>query len=134
MNEKKDASTTRLRNNVRIPDEEEAVHSSNVTRTLFSLGKSNSPSVSSGRSANFTKAQKGFRLFLNRFLRKDKPKVGVVASLRAILLSSWVNVFFVVLPIAWAAHFSNVNNKEDIFSYPVTFTRMSSRTLVFALF
>ncbi|KAJ7095078.1 hypothetical protein B0H15DRAFT_827936 [Mycena belliarum] len=41
----------------------------------------------------------------NRFLRRGKRKIGVVESFRALLFSSWLNLFIVFIPIAWVAHF-----------------------------
>ncbi|KAF7331647.1 Sodium calcium exchanger [Mycena kentingensis (nom. inval.)] len=60
----------------------------------------------------------------NRFLRKGKKKVGLLPSLKAVVYSSWLNVLVVFIPIAFIAHFSNTNNREDpekIFPFPVTF-------------
>jgi Ca2+:H+ antiporter len=61
---------------------------------------------------------------IDRFLRRGKRKVGLVASLKAVLFSSWLNLLVVFIPIAWVAHFSNVNNVEDpqrVFPYAATF-------------
>jgi Ca2+:H+ antiporter len=60
----------------------------------------------------------------DRFLRKGKSKVGFVESLKAIMYSSWLNLLLLFIPIAWVAHFSNANNKEDpekTFKYSGTF-------------
>ncbi|KAF6762811.1 hypothetical protein DFP72DRAFT_877002 [Ephemerocybe angulata] len=43
--------------------------------------------------------------FWDRFTRKGKKNIGVWASLKAIVLSSWLNLFLVFVPIAWASHF-----------------------------
>ncbi|KAJ7499240.1 hypothetical protein FB451DRAFT_1548907 [Mycena latifolia] len=41
----------------------------------------------------------------DRFLRRGKRKIGVVESLKALVLSSLLNVLLIFIPIAWAAHF-----------------------------
>ncbi|KAJ7593441.1 hypothetical protein C8J56DRAFT_498096 [Mycena floridula] len=42
-----------------------------------------------------------------RFTRKGRRNVGVLASLKAILFSSFLNTFLVFIPLAWAAHFKH---------------------------
>ncbi|KAJ3743377.1 hypothetical protein DFH05DRAFT_1447445 [Lentinula detonsa] len=115
MGEKEITLTTRHRN-VRITDEEQAEHSS-----ASATGHLDTP-ISPGRMSGFMDAGKsGFERFMTRFLRKGKHKVGIIDSLKAVALSSWVNVFVVILPIAWAAHFSNTNNGQNVFTFPTTF-------------
>ncbi|KAF5393659.1 hypothetical protein D9757_000294 [Collybiopsis confluens] len=118
MNEKtfQDAAATRHRNVRGSADAEQGVQFPDVSGT-------GSPTLSEGRPRSTTSRKLGgFELFLERFLRKGKAKVGVVKSLKAILLSSWVNIFFLALPIAWGAHFSNIHRGEDVFSFPTTFS------------
>ncbi|KAF9534980.1 hypothetical protein CPB83DRAFT_755170 [Crepidotus variabilis] len=42
--------------------------------------------------------------FWDNFNRKGKRKIGVLESLKAIALSSWLNILIVILPVAWVAH------------------------------
>ncbi|KAK0201669.1 hypothetical protein DFS33DRAFT_1263842 [Desarmillaria ectypa] len=66
--------------------------------------------------------------FKDRFLRKGKRKIGVVESLRAIALSSWLNLFIIFIPLAWVAHFGNTHDEHEsgdaqrVWPYGVTFT------------
>ncbi|KAJ7667688.1 hypothetical protein DFH06DRAFT_1039626 [Mycena polygramma] len=59
----------------------------------------------------------------DRFLRRGKSKVGVVESLKAILFSSWLNLFLLFIPIAWVAHFGNKNDEppQKTWNYSGTF-------------
>ncbi|KAJ7591409.1 hypothetical protein C8J56DRAFT_1136827 [Mycena floridula] len=57
----------------------------------------------------------------DRFLRRGKTKVGTIESLKNIALSSWLNLFLIVLPVAWAAHFGNASGGNHIWPYPLTF-------------
>ncbi|KAJ2915034.1 hypothetical protein MD484_g5402, partial [Candolleomyces efflorescens] len=50
-------------------------------------------------------AEESVSKFWDRFSRRGKENVGVLESLRAIALSSWLNVFLVFVPIAWVSHF-----------------------------
>jgi Ca2+:H+ antiporter len=43
------------------------------------------------------------------FFRKGKRKIGVVESLRAIATSSWLNILVILIPFAWASHFTGKN-------------------------
>ncbi|KAF9569408.1 hypothetical protein CPC08DRAFT_701898 [Agrocybe pediades] len=43
--------------------------------------------------------------FWDQFTRKGKPKVGVLQSLKALFWSSWLNIFLLVIPVAWVSHF-----------------------------
>jgi len=43
------------------------------------------------------------------FVRKGKRKIGLVESLHAIVTSSWLNVLVILIPFAWASHFSEKN-------------------------
>ncbi|THV05420.1 hypothetical protein K435DRAFT_773846 [Dendrothele bispora CBS 962.96] len=68
--------------------------------------------------------QAGLVRFKDRFLRRGKPKVGTIESIKNIVFSSWLNFFIVFIPISWVAHFSNANNPDDpekTFPFPVTF-------------
>ncbi|KAJ6627512.1 hypothetical protein B0H10DRAFT_1994949 [Mycena sp. CBHHK59/15] len=56
----------------------------------------------------------------DRFLRKGRT-IGVLDSLKAIAFSSWLNVLLVFIPIAWVAHFGNVNDGTKVWPYQVTF-------------
>ncbi|KAF5390759.1 hypothetical protein D9757_004441 [Collybiopsis confluens] len=51
-------------------------------------------------------AKDGSDWIRDRFLRRGKRRIGVLESLKAIVLSSWLNVFFVFIPISWAFHFT----------------------------
>ncbi|KAF8826458.1 hypothetical protein HHX47_DHR5000435 [Lentinula edodes] len=94
---KKETTKTRHRN-VRIVDEEAGRISAGNTQDRGL----NPPQISPGRMR--------------------RPKVGLIDSLKAVALSSWVNIFILILPIAWAAHFSNVNNGQNVFTFPSTFS------------
>jgi Ca2+:H+ antiporter len=43
------------------------------------------------------------------FVRKGKRRIGVVESLYTIATCSWLNILLILLPFAWASHFSNKN-------------------------
>ncbi|KAF9076521.1 hypothetical protein BDP27DRAFT_801689 [Rhodocollybia butyracea] len=122
MQEKR-ASGTRQRSILRIPDEEQAMEPGGL-HSRDHLNETTSPGGYSVRSAHglMMAGKTGLDRFMTRFLRKGKPKVGFLDSLKAILFSSWVNVFLLVLPVAWGAHFSNISDGQKIFSFPVTFT------------
>ncbi|KAF9268226.1 hypothetical protein L218DRAFT_602819 [Marasmius fiardii PR-910] len=64
-------------------------------------------------------------LLRDRFFRRGRKKVGVVASLKAIALHSWLNVFIIFIPISWVAHFYNASRHHagvsPDFPYPLTF-------------
>jgi Ca2+:H+ antiporter len=51
------------------------------------------------------------RKFWGVFMRKDKPKIGVVQSLRSFFFSTWLNIFLVCIPIAWVSHFKHWDSK-----------------------
>ncbi|KAF8631279.1 hypothetical protein AX15_002605 [Amanita polypyramis BW_CC] len=46
----------------------------------------------------------------SRFTRKGKKKVGILQSIKAIVLSSWLNLFLIFVPLGWAAHFKIMSN------------------------
>jgi Ca2+:H+ antiporter len=48
----------------------------------------------------------GVYRFWDRFRGKGRKRIGVVQSIKNIILCSWLNVFFLFLPLAWAAHFT----------------------------
>ncbi|KIY62198.1 hypothetical protein CYLTODRAFT_427084 [Cylindrobasidium torrendii FP15055 ss-10] len=49
---------------------------------------------------------------VDRWTRDGKPNVGVLQSLKAIALSSTLNIFLVFLPLSWVAHFLVKANEE----------------------
>ncbi|ESK93746.1 sodium calcium [Moniliophthora roreri MCA 2997] len=57
--------------------------------------------------------------FAHRFLRKGKKKIGIWDSVKTVVLSSWVNLLVVFIPISWVAHFSHDTNH---FPYLIIFT------------
>ncbi|KIY71568.1 hypothetical protein CYLTODRAFT_345788 [Cylindrobasidium torrendii FP15055 ss-10] len=65
--------------------------------------------------------------FRNRFMRKGKSKAGTLASIKAVVFSSWLNLFLVIMPLAWYSHFENAaaNHheppEEPGWPYPLTF-------------
>ncbi|KAJ3897498.1 hypothetical protein F5879DRAFT_17235 [Lentinula edodes] len=63
--------------------------------------------------------------FKSRFVREGKRQIGVLESLKAIATSSWLNLFYIFIPISWAFHFTNHQNAEEpeeIWPFTVTFT------------
>ncbi|RDB20539.1 Vacuolar calcium ion transporter [Hypsizygus marmoreus] len=50
-------------------------------------------------------SREGLERFWTRFTRKGKKNIGVVQSFRAIVFSSWLNLFVIFIPLAWVAHF-----------------------------
>lgn len=50
--------------------------------------------------------------FWDRFKGKGRKNVGILTSLKNIVLSSWLNLLLVIIPIAWASHFVAVNDHE----------------------
>ncbi|KAF8521153.1 hypothetical protein JB92DRAFT_3111300 [Gautieria morchelliformis] len=54
------------------------------------------------------------KVFWTRFRGKSRTEIpGVLKSLKAIVLCSWLNVFLIFIPIAWAAHFEINHWKND---------------------
>ncbi|KDR83456.1 hypothetical protein GALMADRAFT_235613 [Galerina marginata CBS 339.88] len=49
--------------------------------------------------------------FWDQFTRKGKRKIGVMESLKAILYSSWLNFFLVLIPLAWISNFLGWNDE-----------------------
>ncbi|KAH9913962.1 uncharacterized protein BXZ73DRAFT_106748 [Epithele typhae] len=49
--------------------------------------------------------------FWDRFRGKGRRKVGWAESLKNILLSSWLNVLLIVIPIAWVSHWMFLSHK-----------------------
>ncbi|KAF8232845.1 hypothetical protein L208DRAFT_1269941 [Tricholoma matsutake] len=49
---------------------------------------------------------RGLKHSWRRFTRVGKKKIGVMASLRAIAFSSWLNLFLIFTPFAWISHFA----------------------------
>jgi len=46
------------------------------------------------------------------FVRKGKRKIGFVESMHAIVTSSWLNILVILIPFAWASHFSEKNEDQ----------------------
>ncbi|KAJ4473014.1 hypothetical protein J3R30DRAFT_3513928 [Lentinula aciculospora] len=68
--------------------------------------------------------QAGSDWFKSRFMRTGKRQIGVLESLRAIAISSWLNVLYIFIPISWAFHFTNHQDAEDpeeIWPFTITF-------------
>ncbi|KAJ3782655.1 hypothetical protein GGU10DRAFT_275156 [Lentinula aff. detonsa] len=59
--------------------------------------------------------------FKHRFMRKGKVQITVLESLKAIATSSWLNIFYIFIPISWAFHFTNHQNAEELWPFTVTF-------------
>jgi len=72
--------------------------------------------LKSGRISELEEIEAGLTRFWDRFTRKGKKKVGIVASLRAIAFSSWLNLFVIFIPLAWIAHFY-----KNVFGATLTF-------------
>ncbi|KAF7433375.1 hypothetical protein PC9H_005325 [Pleurotus ostreatus] len=58
-------------------------------------------------------AAEGLHDFWDRFTRKGRKDIGVMHSLRMIMLSHWLNAFFVFIPLAWVAHFVHWPNRAQ---------------------
>ncbi|KAL0580930.1 hypothetical protein V5O48_001124 [Marasmius crinis-equi] len=108
----------------RLPDEERA----QTTVPSHQVNGNGVPTYEQPYKHHLYPTRGGFVRFKDRFLRKGKKKVGVLDSLKAIALSSWLNVFLIFIPLSWVAHFNNESNKhhgvdpdETHFPYPVTF-------------
>ncbi|KAF8873867.1 hypothetical protein CPB84DRAFT_1690528 [Gymnopilus junonius] len=50
--------------------------------------------------------------FWDQFTRKGKKKISVMDSLKAIVFSSWLNIFLVFIPIAWVSNFMQWDDKK----------------------
>ncbi|KAG6919280.1 hypothetical protein DXG01_007412 [Tephrocybe rancida] len=70
--------------------------------------------LTTGPLRQLEELEAGLTRFWNRFTRKGKKNIPVVASLRAIAFSSWLNLFFVFIPLAWAAHFAKKTDPETV--------------------
>ncbi|KAJ8086197.1 hypothetical protein PM082_005020 [Marasmius tenuissimus] len=75
----------------------------------------------------------GKRASVERFLRKGRKNVGVLASLRAIALSSWLNVFIIFIPLSWFAHFYNKKHHKESEDETIKFDLPYAVTFVFSL-
>ena len=49
--------------------------------------------------------REAIHIFWSRFRGKGRKKAGLLLSLKNIVFCSWLNVFFLLLPLAWIAHF-----------------------------
>ncbi|KAJ3715570.1 hypothetical protein DFJ43DRAFT_1007234 [Lentinula guzmanii] len=95
---------------------EEGHHSAIIT------SPSSLPSTRPGLSPLTGKG--GSDWFKDRFMRKGKVQISVLKSLKAIATSSWLNIFYIFIPISWAFHFTNHQNAEEpeeIWPFTVTF-------------
>ncbi|KAG6877847.1 hypothetical protein C0993_003220 [Termitomyces sp. T159_Od127] len=71
----------------------------------------------------FEELEAGLTRFISRFTRKGKRNVPVMATLRAIAFSSWLNLFVIFIPLAWVGHFvKKKDSTEGVFSDSLTFT------------
>jgi len=43
------------------------------------------------------------------FIRKGRKNIGFLESMHAIVVSSWLNILVILIPFAWASHFSDRN-------------------------
>ncbi|KAG6903304.1 hypothetical protein C0995_013057 [Termitomyces sp. Mi166 len=91
-------------------------------------GNRETPPLNTGSTAirQLEELEAGLTRFWNRFRRKGKKNVPVVASLRAIAFSSWLNLFVIFIPLAWIGHFVRKKNElgeeVEVFPHTVTFT------------
>ncbi|KAJ7283479.1 hypothetical protein C8J57DRAFT_1292671 [Mycena rebaudengoi] len=110
----------------RIQDEEQGVK----TETTATSPERPAPTPSGQDSGRLGDTGRIYRM-KDRFLRTGKPRVGTLASIKAVCFSSWLNILLVFIPIAWAAHFSNAAQAHEIeedpehrsptWPYPLTF-------------
>ncbi|VDB90211.1 unnamed protein product [Peniophora sp. CBMAI 1063] len=56
-----------------------------------------------------------------RVLGKDRRPIGLLESLKAIVLSSWLNTFLIFLPFAWAAHLHKEWEENDALVFSLCF-------------
>ncbi|KIY68513.1 hypothetical protein CYLTODRAFT_351232 [Cylindrobasidium torrendii FP15055 ss-10] len=49
----------------------------------------------------------------DRWVRRGKPTVGVLASLKAIMTASALNWFLIFVPLSWTAHFIQIKREEQ---------------------
>ncbi|TFL05497.1 hypothetical protein BDV98DRAFT_500213 [Pterulicium gracile] len=62
------------------------------------------PSVQQGINLHLPDRE-AIHIFWSRFRGKGRKKAGLLLSLKNIVLCSWLNIFFVFLPLGWIAHF-----------------------------
>ncbi|EGO01598.1 hypothetical protein SERLA73DRAFT_176981 [Serpula lacrymans var. lacrymans S7.3] len=55
--------------------------------------------------SSFLEQENAILHFRDRFRGKGREKVGILESIKAIALSSWLNILLVNIPIAWVSHF-----------------------------
>ncbi|KAF8204855.1 hypothetical protein BJ912DRAFT_1073151 [Pholiota molesta] len=106
-----DDNTTARQRTVRLPDDIEKVSSHGGVHELpMSMKSPGTESQKRRRDMIVEQLEEGREeliRFWDQFMRKGKPKVGVVASLHAFFFSSWLNVFVICIPIAWVSHFKH---------------------------
>ncbi|EMD35929.1 hypothetical protein CERSUDRAFT_115832 [Gelatoporia subvermispora B] len=62
---------------------------------------------SSGRLFYAVNTQR-WRVFWDRLRGKNRPSISVLKSIEGIIISSWLNIFFLCVPFAWVSHFHAV--------------------------
>ncbi|KIK54181.1 hypothetical protein GYMLUDRAFT_48978 [Collybiopsis luxurians FD-317 M1] len=85
-----------------------------------------SPTSAQPRPSLSMGAKGGSDWITDRFLRRGKRQIGVLESLKAIATSSWLNLFFIFIPISWAFHFTiaehhNQEGHEEAWRSSATF-------------
>ncbi|PPQ92382.1 hypothetical protein CVT25_008732 [Psilocybe cyanescens] len=106
-------------NNLRLPDEEEGNIEPKFSPNLMSAGAESRQSRQSrhsrlqelGETFRFQENKEELVKFWDQFTRKGKRRIGIVESLQAIIWSSWLNIFLLFIPVAWASNFLNWSDK-----------------------
>ncbi|PPR03874.1 hypothetical protein CVT26_000872 [Gymnopilus dilepis] len=104
--------------NLRLPDEEQGLDDEKRSQSRSPLPKVISPGAESqtrrrfreisqelSQSLKIQENKQELLKFWDQWTRKGKRKIGVVESLKAIVFSSWLNIFLVFIPLAWVSHF-----------------------------
>ncbi|KAF7789151.1 hypothetical protein EIP86_000088 [Pleurotus ostreatoroseus] len=55
--------------------------------------------------------ENAYKKFWRRFNGEGKVKVGWRDGLRNVFMASWINILFLLVPIAWASHFMNTDGR-----------------------
>ncbi|KAJ3505926.1 hypothetical protein NLJ89_g7158 [Agrocybe chaxingu] len=100
-------SNTRHRH-VRVLDEEKAVENSGDGPPIQSPGTESQRRRrlhEISHHLHLQEGQEGLVKFWDQFTRKGKRKIGFMESLHAIVFSSWLNIFLILIPIAWVSYF-----------------------------
>ncbi|KAG7096675.1 hypothetical protein E1B28_004089 [Marasmius oreades] len=79
----------------------------------------NATTLNGHNTTNATK--RGSAQLGDRFFRRGKKKIGVLASLKGIALHSWLNPFVVFIPISWVAHFYNASRHHEGGSFGIPY-------------